>query len=190
MTQDLHSRTSHEHEDDVWILTDAAGFVLDCSEAALQLIGYSARGARGRELPNMFVRERPRLLELLSVAQGDVIEREATFRPNDRKALPVRFRITREPLLTNAAITLRWTFTVRWPVGMRIPQGVDRRQLITVWRNEAMRCVFVPGGANKRRLLLCAGNDEVVHEEDAADAAAAYVRAAELQHWQKPDATD
>ena len=167
--------------EDVWVLTDAAGFVLECSPAAVRLLGYSARGARGRELPNMFIGNRPRLNELLSAAHGEPIERDATFRPNDRKALPVHVRIARGEPSADGHITLRWTFTVRWPVGMRIPQGVDRRQLITVWRDESMRCIFVPGGKDKRRLLVCAGDDEVIHEEDARSASDAFTRAAELR---------
>jgi len=166
--------------DDVWIVTDAAGFVQDCSPAAVRLVGYTARGARGRELPNMFVSHRPRLNELLSAAQGITIERHAAFRPNDRKALPVHFRVERGEVLPDGQITLRWTFAVRWPVGMRLPHGVDRRQLITVWRSESMRCVFVPGGKDKRRLLVCGEDDEVVHEEEALTPREAFARAAEL----------
>jgi len=169
---------------DVWILTDAAGFVLECSPAAIALLGYSARGARGRELPNMFISHRPRLTELLSAAQGLPIERDASFRPNDRKALPVHVRIERAGAAADGQVVLRWTFTLRWPVGMRIPPGVDRRQLITVWRDPSMRCIFVPGGKDKRLLFLCGDNDEVVHEEEAPTAAAAFVRAAELHKRQ------
>ena len=167
--------------EEITIVTDAAGFVLDCSPSAVELIGYSARGARGRELPNMFVRERPRLIELLRAAQGEVIERSAHFRPNDRKAVPVRFRLSRGASSKDGEITLDWTFTLRWPMGMRLPAGVDRRQLITVWRAGAIRCVFVPGGENKRRLFVCADGDVVLHEEQAATISAAFARAGELQ---------
>lgn len=167
--------------DDIWITTDAAGFVLGCSPAALEMLGYSARGARGRELPNMFIRERPRLAELLQAAQGEPIERDADFRPNDRKAIRVHFRITIGEQMPSGAVTLLWTFFVRWPVGMRIPSGVDRRQLITIWRSGSLRCVFVPGGADKRRLFVCGSNDEIVHEEAAEDVSSAFARAAELE---------
>jgi PAS domain-containing protein len=167
--------------DDIWITTDAAGFVMGCSPSALELLGYSARGARGRELPNMFIRERPRLAELLQAAQGEAIERDADFRPNDRKAIRVRFRITIGERMPSGAVTLLWTFFVRWPVGMRLPSGVDRRQLITIWRSGSLRCVFVPGGADKRRLFVCGSNDEIVHEEHADDVPGAFARAAELQ---------
>ena len=167
--------------DEIWITTDAAGFVLGCSPAALQMLGYSARGARGRQLPNMFIRERPRLAELLQACQGEPVEREAVFRPNDRKAIPVRFRVTHGERMPGGGATLLWTFFIRWPVGMRIPTGVDRRQLITVWRTESLRCVFVPGGTDKRRLFVCGSNDEIVHEEPADDVRTAFARAAELQ---------
>jgi hypothetical protein len=167
--------------EEIRIVTDAAGFVLDCSAAAVDLIGYSTRGARRRELPNMFVRERPQLIELLRAAQGEVIERSAHFRPNDRKAIPVRFRLSRGAPGPNGEVLLEWTFTLRWPVGMRLPEGVDRRQLVTVWRAGTMRCVVVPGGENKRRLFVCADDDVVIHEEQAPTISEALARAAELQ---------
>ena len=166
---------------EIWIVTDAAGFVMECSAGALELLGYSARGARGRELPNMFVRDRPRLAELLRAAQGHVIEREAWFRPNDRKAIPLRFRLAPGDRFGPGTVSLRWTFDVRWPVAMRLPRGVDRRQLITLWRTADRRCVFVPGGADKRRLFVCGGNDEVIHEEPTPGGAAALARAVQLR---------
>ena len=167
--------------EEIRIVTDAAGFVLDCSPAAVGLIGYSARGARRRELTNMFVRERPQLVELLRAAQGEVIERSAHFRPNDRKAIAVRFRLSRAAAGPNGEVLLEWTFTLRWPVGMRLPEGVDRRQLVTVWRAGTMRCVVVPGGENKRRLFVCADGDVVIHEEQALTISEALARAADLQ---------
>lgn len=167
-------------DEDIWIITDAAGFVMGCSAAAVRMLGYSARGARGRELPNMFIRERPRLAELLQAAQGAVIEREADFRPNDRKAIRVRFRISLGERLPGGKMTLLWTFDMRWPVRMRIPRGVDLRQLITIWRTDSLRCVFVPGGTDKRRLLVCSPKDEVLHEEPTSDIRSAWTRASEL----------
>ena len=167
--------------EDIWVITDAAGFVISCSAAALDMLGYSARGARGRELPNLFVGGRPQLVELLQAARGDVIERDAQFRPNDRKAIRVRFRLSAAEQLAGDGPTLLWRFDLRWPVGMRVPEGVDRRQLITVWRAASLRCVFVPGGIDKRRLFVCGRNDEVIHEEPAADAPSAFIRAAQLQ---------
>jgi PAS domain S-box-containing protein len=166
---------------DIWITTDAAGFVLGCSPEALEMLGYSARGARGRELPNMFVRERPRLAELLQAAQGEPVEREAAFRPNDRKAVRVRFRIALAERMPGGAVTLLWTFALRWPIGMRLPAGVDRRQMIVLWRRDSMRCVFVPGDSQQRRLFVCGADDEVIHEELPTDVPAAFARAAELQ---------
>lgn len=165
-------------EPELWIVTDAAGFIQDCSPAALQLLGYSRRGARGRELPNLFVRDRPRLAELLEVARGGAVERKATLRPNDRRCVEVSFRIERMNAVSIDP-RLSWTLTVRWPITLRIPRGVDRRQLITVWRAGKLRCVFVPGGADKRRLLVC-DHDEVVLEEAPVNPAAAFARATEL----------
>ena len=164
---------------DAWIITDAAGFIRDCSPASLQLLRYSARGVRGRELPNLFVTERPRLAELLEAARGGVIERKAALRPNDRRSVDVLFRIERLNEQPGNAL-LRWTFRVRWPVALRIPRGVDKRQVITIWRAGAFRCVFVPAGGNDRRLFVCT-SDEVLLEEAPSDAASALVRAAELK---------
>ena len=163
---------------ELWIVTDAAGFIQNCSEAALELVGYSARGVRGRELPNMFVSDRPRLSELLEAAAGGVVERRARLRPNDRRCVDVQIRIERLPS-ENPEPLLFWTLRLRWPVTLRIPRGVDRRQLITIWRAGTLRCVFVPGGA-KRRLLVCE-EDEVVLEEAPPDPASAFIRAAELK---------
>jgi hypothetical protein len=167
-------------ETNVWITTDAAGFVLACSSPALDLLGYSRRGARGRELTNMFVGERPHLSELLRAARGDVIEREAIFRPNDRKSLRVRFRLEPGEPLPDGGLTLRWTFDVRWQVGMRLPNGLDRRQLITVWRSDGLCCHFAPGGPGHRRLFVCSDDGEVLHEEAAGDPSAAFTRAGAL----------
>ena len=166
--------------DDVWILTDAAGFIQECNAAALAMLGYSARGVRGRELPNLFTSDRPRLSELLLAAHGTPTERQATIRPNDRKELRVTFRVERGAGTPEGPVELRWTFDVRFPIGLRLPRGIDRRQLITVWRTDALHCVFVPAGQQKRRLFVCAADGAVLHEETPADAAAAFERAAEL----------
>jgi len=167
--------------DAIWVTTDGAGFVLDCSPAALDLIGYTARGVRGRELAHMFVRGRPTLSELLQAGVGSPVEREAEFRPYERKALRVLLRITACEGPGERG-RLLWTFSVRWPVGMRIPAGVDRRQLITIWRTAEHRCIFAPGGSGNRRLLLCGPNDEVIYEEPVASAAEAFARAADLRN--------
>jgi PAS domain-containing protein len=162
----------------ILVHTDAVGFIVSCSSGAVKLLGYTVRGARGRELSNMFIAGRPRLSELLAAAQGMVIERDAEFRPNDRRAVRVRFRVVAGE--DDRHDTLVWTFCVRWPVSMYLPRGADPRQLITVWRLAPWRCLFVPGGAEARRLLICSENDEVVYDEPASNASAALTRAAEL----------
>ena len=170
-----------EPADAPWILTDGAGYILECSAAALRMLNYSGRGARGRELPNLFLRGRPVLSELLAAAGGGVIQREAEFRPNDRKPLRVRFVIRRADPGPGADVTLRWTFEVRWRLGMRLPEGVDRRQVMTVWRRHGHRCVFAPGGAGGRRLFVCVDEDEIVHEEMLPDVPSAFARALALR---------
>jgi PAS domain-containing protein len=167
-------------DEGIFVRTDAVGVIVSCSSGAVKLLGYTARGARGRELPNMFVTDRPRLSELLAVAQGLIIDRVAEFRPNDRKAVRVRFRVSAGEDEGEQQGTLLWTFFVRWPVTMCLPRGADRRQLITVWRSAPLRCIFVPSGLETRRLLVCSEEDEVVHEELASEPASALARAAEL----------
>ncbi|MGH9311432.1 MAG: hypothetical protein ACRD1U_18785 [Vicinamibacterales bacterium] len=168
------------NDEGILVRTDAVGFIVSCSSGAVKLLGYTVRGARGRELPNMFVSDRPRLSELLAVAQGLVIERAAEFRPNDRKAVRVWFRVSAAEDEGGQHGTLVWTFFVRWPVTMCLPRGADRRQLITVWRSGPFRCIFVPTGGETRRLLICSEEDEVLHEEPAAAPPSALARAAEL----------
>ena len=182
---DLHPGGGGREEPDPdseapWILTDGAGYILECSFAALRMLNYSGRGARGRELPNLFLRGRPVLSELLAAARGGVIERDAEFRPNDRKPMRVRFSIRRSDP-GSADVTLHWTFDVRWRLAMRMPEGVDRRQVIKVWRRHDHRCVFAPGGAGRRRLFVCVDEDEVLHEESLPDVASAFARAAALR---------
>ena len=175
--------TTSVTDEGISVHTDAVGVIVSCSPGAARLLGYTVRGARGRALPNMFVSERPRLSELLAAAQGLVIRREAEFRPNDRKAVRVRFELApaAEPPQTEGPILLRWTFSVRWPVTMCLPPGVDRRELITVWRSSQFRCIFVPAPGEKRRLMICSAEDEVVHQELVMNAATALMRAGELQ---------
>ena len=174
-----------EHRDTTWqdvrIRTDEAGRILACTPGALDLLGYSWRGVRGRELANMFITQRPRLGDLLEAARGGVIDREAQFRPNDRKAMHVRYRVTAGETDPDGHQTLLWTFQVRWLVGMRLPPGVDRRQLITIWRTPPLSCVFAPGGLNKRRLFVCNEAGEVLHEEPVPAVDIAFARAGELR---------
>jgi hypothetical protein len=165
--------------DPPWIITDAAGFIRECSPTALQLLGYSQRGAKGRELPNLFVADRPRLAELLAAARGAILSRKARLRPNDRRPVDVHFTIQRLASRMDEAL-IQWTFSVRWPINLRIPRGVDKRQLITIWRDGALHCVFVPGGSAKRRLFVCA-RDEVLLEESPENPTAALARADELR---------
>jgi hypothetical protein len=129
----------------------------------------------------MFIRNRPRLGELLAVTRGVTVAREAEFRPNDRKSVRVRFSIVLTEPPPGETPALLWTFMVRWRVAMRLPSGVDRRQLLTLWRTPDMRCVFAPGSPADRRLFVCASGDEVILEEHTRDPASAFNRAEELR---------
>ena len=59
-----------------WLITDAAGQILEISPTAAQLLNLSARGARGRNLLAFFRENRPKLMtELLARRRALIIDR-------------------------------------------------------------------------------------------------------------------
>lgn len=96
---------------DCWMLTDAAGTILELSPAGAALLNLSARGARGRNLTAFFTDNRPRLLnELLRAADGVIVEREAVLQPRDRRVRRVRIDISVVPGAPGERVQLRWVF--------------------------------------------------------------------------------
>jgi CheY-like chemotaxis protein len=92
-----------------WIVTDAAGHILDISAEGARLLNLSARGARGRSLPAFFTQNRPRLLDdLLRAAEGTLIERSVTLQPRDRKARPVHLALLLVPTAPGERVQIRW----------------------------------------------------------------------------------
>jgi PAS domain-containing protein len=98
-------------ESPLWIDTDSEGRILQCSPAALELIGYTKRSAPRRLLPILFLDRRPTLTTLLHALLGRPVEREGTIRPRgEQRAVHVRYRIALAPESTRSRPVLRWTF--------------------------------------------------------------------------------
>jgi CheY-like chemotaxis protein len=94
---------------DCWIVTDAAGRILEVSPAGAALLNLSARGARGRDLTAFFAGDRPRLQhEMLRAADGVIVEREAMLQPRDRRPRSVRLDISSVPTAPGERVQLRW----------------------------------------------------------------------------------
>ena len=94
---------------ELWLVTDAAGEILDLSAAAARLLNLSVRGARGRKLPTFLPEDRPRLLrELLHAADGAIVQRSTVLQPRDRRARRIRFDIAAEPQTPGARERLLW----------------------------------------------------------------------------------
>jgi CheY-like chemotaxis protein len=94
---------------DCWLITDAAGQILEVSPAGAALLNLSARGARGRNLTAFFTENRPRLLhELLRAADGVIVERDAMLQPRDRRSRMVRVDISAVPTAPGERVQLRW----------------------------------------------------------------------------------
>jgi CheY-like chemotaxis protein len=92
-----------------WLVTDPAGQILEISEAAVQLLNLSARGARGRNLLAFFAENRPKLMtELLRAAEGIIIDRTTVLRPRDRRPVHVRIDVSALPGIPGDRIRLRW----------------------------------------------------------------------------------
>lgn len=96
-------------DEDPWLVTDAAGQILEISEAAVQLLNFSARGARARNLLPFFSENRPKLMtELLRAAEGIIIDRSTVLRPRDRRPVNVRIDVSALPHAPGERVRLRW----------------------------------------------------------------------------------
>jgi hypothetical protein len=99
-------------ESENWVITDAAGFILDLGPSAASLLNLSARGARGRSLPAFFTENRPRLLQdLLRAADGVAIERVTMLQPRDRRARRIRVDLSAQPTRPGDRVQVRWVMT-------------------------------------------------------------------------------
>jgi len=102
-------KTGVERNETSWIVTDAAGQIIDLTESAAKLLNMSRRGAMGRSLPAFFVEDRPKLLaELLRASEGVIINREGTLQPRDRRSLRVHLDVSALPPATGVGTQLRW----------------------------------------------------------------------------------
>jgi CheY-like chemotaxis protein len=96
-------------EVDAWIVTDDRGVMMEISGPGHRLLNLSARGALGRSLPPFFDGERHQLFSDMGRAlDGQVVQREASLRPRDRRPFTVRFELCREPEAGSSVPRLRW----------------------------------------------------------------------------------
>ena len=94
-----------------WIVTDAAGDILEASDAAARLLSVTPSHLRRRSLLIFFAADRPEWLRLLrQAAHGRVVERSGWIRPRDRRPRPVRVEVTaaQDHRLTRALV---WHFS-------------------------------------------------------------------------------
>ena len=99
-----------------WIVTDAAGVVLEISGPAHRLMNLSARGALGRNLTAFFSQDRHRLVaDLGRAVDGQIIQRDTVLRPRDRRPVRVRIEIAREKDASSRTPRLRWVVEPETP---------------------------------------------------------------------------
>jgi CheY-like chemotaxis protein len=103
-------KTGVKRTEPVWIVTDAAGQIVDLSDSAAKMLNMSRRGATGRSLPAFCVEDRTKLLaELQRASEGIIINREGTIQPRDRRPLRVHFDVSKLPSATRiGAVRLHW----------------------------------------------------------------------------------
>ena len=78
-----------------WVITDAAGNILDVSDGAAQLLNVSRIHLRRRSLLMFFNAERPEWTRLLRLAsQGHHVQRYGSMRPRDRRPRAVHVELT------------------------------------------------------------------------------------------------
>ncbi len=93
-----------------WVVTDAAGLVLDASAEAAHTLGISAAHLRGRSLLTFFDGERVEWSRALVQAHaGTTLERSGRLRPRDRRPMMVEATISQAVDYPQAGAVL-WTF--------------------------------------------------------------------------------
>jgi PAS domain S-box-containing protein len=95
-----------------WVDTDRDGVILDCSEEACPLLGYSHTDARGLSLLFMFSGHRPGAYEFGRVLAGFEVSREAILLASRRRVMTVRYAIALSPNSLPERSVFRWTLTV------------------------------------------------------------------------------
>jgi hypothetical protein len=97
-----------------WIDTDIAGRIVDWSADAPAFLAIAARTLAGRALPYMFLTGRPQEGDLVEVTRTRrFLEREAVFRPKERRGVHVWLRIERQDRSDeDQRPILRWTIVV------------------------------------------------------------------------------
>ena len=96
-------------ETEAWIVTDDRGVMIEISRPGHRLLNLSARGALGRDITTFFAGDRHQIFgDMARALEGQVAGREAQLRPRDRRPLPVRFQVCREPGTGGSRRRLRW----------------------------------------------------------------------------------
>jgi hypothetical protein len=93
-----------------WIDTTLDGEIVGWSENGPPALGFSSRHLAGRSLITMFICDRPSPSTLDHVVLGHPVERSGQFRPKDRRAVPITYRIERVSDSRDGQPVLRWTF--------------------------------------------------------------------------------
>jgi CheY-like chemotaxis protein len=85
-------KTGAERPDAPWVITDAAGQILDLTDSGAKLLNMSRRG----------------LGELLRAAEGVIINRDGLIQPRDRRPVRIRFDVGAIPSDLPGGVRLRW----------------------------------------------------------------------------------
>ena len=94
----MHSTHTAPDESHNWIITDAAGNILDVSADAAAMLNVSRVHLRRRSLLMFFAAERPEWNRLLRLAaQGHQVQRTGSMRPRDRRARTVHVEMMEVP---------------------------------------------------------------------------------------------
>jgi CheY-like chemotaxis protein len=107
-----HAAPPSTEPDDLWIITDAAGYIQEMSPRAPALLNISARGAFGRNLLTYFTEDRSRLVQALqSAVGGTIIQQSTMLRPRDRRPVRVCIDAAALPGAAGERTLLQWVIT-------------------------------------------------------------------------------
>jgi CheY-like chemotaxis protein len=95
--------------ENLWIVTDPGGEILDLSADAAALLNISVRGALGRDLTAFFTENRSGMLQdLLRAAEGTIIQQANTLRPRDRRPMKIRVDVSALPHVRGQRDQIQW----------------------------------------------------------------------------------
>jgi PAS domain S-box-containing protein len=95
-----------------WIVTDAAGNILEVSPSAAEMLNVTRLHLRRRSLLNFFASDRPEWNRLLRLAgQGHNVRRAGAMRPRDRRPCAVEVELVEVPRYPGMQ-AFEWRFTL------------------------------------------------------------------------------